>query len=141
MNNSEKFSREMQQYFAEGLIKEIFRTGELSICNLADAQHAAFPFDVVDKKTNMQVGFLLTEQEFPTFMEEPTVENLKWLNYATVQKREQRDFILNSKLVEKLRVLQSKIRNQNIQYIDPEVERQIVEAAKEKLQSAPGMKV
>lgn len=135
MNNKEKFKQEIRPYVLEGLIREVFDTNDFTITCAANSAYCIYFHNERDRKTNLTWGFYLKGNEFATFMEEPTMENFRWLNYACQQRNENRAVLFTPQLAQKFRALKQKLDRERKVEVDLELEKQLVEAAKKKYRS------
>lgn len=131
-NHIERYNQEISPYVSEGLIRVVFQTKAFTITCAANSAYAIYFHEEVDKKTNLTWGFYLKGNEFQKFMEEPTMEQFKYLNYACQQKGENRAVLFTPQLADKMRALKKQLDAQKKVEVDLDLEKQLVEAAKRK---------
>lgn len=132
MDKKQKYKNDVQSYISEGIIREVFEGDDLTVTCFVNSTYAIFLHGIIDKTNDLTVGFRLRGPEFARFMEEPTLENFKWLNYACTQAGENRAFTPNEALMAKFRELKKRLDAQKKVEVDLELEQQLVEAAKKK---------
>ncbi len=132
MNAKERFQNEIRPYVLEGLLREVFESEMFTLVCIANSGYCMYFHDEVDKETGLTWGFYLKGREFAVFMEDPTFENFKWLNYACQQRGEKRAILFTPQVAQKFRELKKRLDAENKVEVDLELEQQLVEAAKRK---------
>ena len=132
MEKVERFQREIAAYLSEGLMRIVFQTIDFSVVCLVNSAYAVFVHGAIDKTNNLTAALHLRGSEFKTFMEEPTMESLKWFNYAWKTQGINRAFTFHPELADKFRQLKKKLDAELKIEVDPDLERRLVEEAKRK---------
>lgn len=135
MDKKQKYKQDVQPYLSEGIIREVFEGTGLTVTCFSNSAYVIFLHGVIDKTNNQTVAFGLRAPEFVEFMEEPTLENFRWLNEACLQVGQNRAFTLNEQLMSKFRELKKRLDAQKKVEVDLELEKQLVEAANKKYKS------
>ena len=129
MNQKERFKQEIRPYVEERLVRDVFDTKEFTITCAANSAYCIYFHDEVEPKTNLTWGFYLKGNEFATFMEEPTMQNFKWLNLACQKRKENRAVLFTPELAQKFRALKKQLDLQGKTEVDLALEKRLVEAA------------
>ncbi len=135
MDKKQKYKNDVQPYISEGIIREVFEGDGLTVTCFVNSTYAIFLHGIINKENNLTVGFRLRGPEFAKFMEEPTLENFKWLNYVCTQEGENRAFSPTPQLMAKFRELKKRLDAQRKVEVDLELEQQLVAEAKKKFGS------
>lgn len=130
MNNKERFKKEIQGYVEEGLVREVFDNEEFTITCIANSAYCIYFHDEIDSVTGLTWGFYLKGKEFEKFMEDPTVEHFKWLNFECYKRRENRTVLFTSKVAQKFREIKEQQASQNKMGVDLELEQKLVNDAR-----------
>jgi len=130
MNNKERFKKEIQGYVEEGLIRDIFDEEEFTLTCIADSIYCIYFHDEVDSATGLTWGFYLKGKEFETFMEDPTVEHFKWLNFEAYKRKDNRAMLFTPRVAEKFRELKVQLESQNKTKVDLKLEQNLVDEAR-----------
>ena len=132
MEKVERCNREIGKYISEGLMRVVFQTTDFTVACIVNSAYVVFVHGAIDKTNNLTAALGLRGSEFKTFMEEPTMESLKWFNYACQTQGINRAFTFDSKLADKFRELKKKLDAQHKIEVDLDLERRLVEEAKRK---------
>ena len=135
MNGKQKYKDDVKPFVLEGILREVFESEGLTVTCFANSTYAIFLHGFIDKTNGLTVGFRLKGKEFAKFMEEPTMENFKWLNYACQQRGENRGFTPTPLLLEKFREVKRLLDRQRNVEVDLALEKQLVDEATRKKSS------
>ena len=128
----EKCNRELHPYMAEGLMRVVFQTTEFTVLCVVNSVYAIMIHSAIDTETKLTCGMHFRGGEFKMFMEEPTMENFKWFNYACQKQGEKRGFAFTPDLIAKFRELRKKLEAEGKIEVDLELEKRLVAEAKRK---------
>ncbi len=134
----QKYKQDVAPYIAEGLIREVYEGDGFTITCVVNSAYAIFLHGIINKENGLTVGFHIRGKEFEIFMDEPTMENFKWLNYACQQRGENRAFSFTPQLAHKFRELKRRLDAEKKVEVDLQLEQRLVETAKRK-QRRPGI--
>lgn len=109
MDKHQKLWNDYRSYLEEGLMRVVYETDELIIVCFVNSTYTILLPGIVDKTNNLTVAFGLKSTEFPLFMEEPTLENFRWLNQACLKMEKNRAFTLTPEFMDKIRDLKKKL--------------------------------
>ena len=91
MLNDEKFYISMKKFFDAGVLKEIYSSNDLSICNISNCCYAAFDYDMCSQ-TKVPFGIVLEPKYLNSIMEDNN-RFYNWLN--TISKEEQQKLMIH----------------------------------------------
>ena len=132
MEKLERINREIGKYISEGLMRVVFQTTDFTVVCIVNSAYAVFIHYAIDKTNNLTAALGFRGSEIETFMEEPTMESLKWFNYACLKNGMNRAFTFTPELAAKFRELKKKLDAQHKIEVDLDLERRFVEEAKRK---------
>ena len=128
----EKCNRELSPYIAEGLMRVVFQTTDFTVVFIVNSTYVVFVHSAIDKTNNLTAALGFRGSEFKMFMEEPTMESLKWFNYACQKQGMNRAFTFDPKLADKFREMKKKLDAQQKIEVDLDLEKRLVAEAKRK---------
>ena len=101
----ERYRKDYGQYIQEGWIREIYDAGWGMFCAVSESSYVVFVYGAIDATKDLTALFLLKGEEIFKLLEDPSLDNFKWLNYATQQQKENRAYTIDPPLAAKLREL------------------------------------
>ena len=113
-------------------MRVVFQTIDFTVVCITNSAYVVFIHGAIDKTNNLTAALGFRGSEFETFMEEPTMESLKWFDYACQKQGISRAFTFDQKLADQFRELKKKLDAQQKIEVDLELERRLVEEAKRK---------
>ena len=113
-------------------MRVVFQTTVFTVLCVVNSVYAIMIHSAIDTETKLTCGMHFRGGEFKKFMEEPTMENFKWFNYACQQRGEKRGFAFTPNLIAKFRELRKKLEAEGKIEVDLELEKRLVAEAKRK---------